>query len=114
MIRASNAPAVHRVAAETGRRSCPLADAAPADDDWYADVLMLKRRKCLLLVHDETLLAVLDTDVRVAQFKHLMSYVPTLVVDALASEGPAAEVSARRTRPACAWRRRRAGACSAT
>jgi hypothetical protein len=44
-------------------------------DDWYANVLMIERRKCLLLVHAETLFAVLDTDVRMKQFNDLGLYV---------------------------------------
>jgi uncharacterized protein DUF6933 len=70
-----------------GSRSGPLVGADAGVDDWYANVLMIERRKCLLLVHAETLFAVLDTDVRVKQFNDLGLYVATLVVDALASEG---------------------------
>lgn len=70
-----------------GSRGGPLVDAAPGDDDWYASVLTIERRKCLLMVHADTLFAVLDTDVLVAQFNDLGLYVATLVVDALASEG---------------------------
>jgi hypothetical protein len=69
-----------------GSRSGPLVDADTGVDDWYANVLMIERRKCLLLVHAETLFAVLGTDVRVKQFNDLGLYVATLVVDALASE----------------------------
>jgi hypothetical protein len=46
-----------------GDRGGPLTDAVPADDDWYANVLTIERRKCLLLVHAETLFAVLGTAV---------------------------------------------------
>jgi hypothetical protein len=70
-----------------GSRGGPLVDAAPGEDDWYANVLTIERRKCLLIVHADTLFAVLDTDVRVAQFNDLGLYVATLVVDALTSEG---------------------------
>jgi len=70
-----------------GSRGGPLVDADPSIDDWYANVLRIERRKCLLLVHTDTLFAVLDADVRVAQFNDLGLYVATLVVDALASEG---------------------------
>ena len=58
-----------------GSRSGPLVDADAGVDDWYANVLMIERRKCLLLVHAETLFAVLDTDVRVKQFNDLGLYV---------------------------------------
>lgn len=70
-----------------GGRAGRLLEAEPGNDDWYANVFMIERRKCLLLVHADTLFSVLDTDVRVAQLDDLGSYVATLVVDALASEG---------------------------
>lgn len=69
-----------------GGRGAPLVEAAPGVDDWYANTFVAERRKCLLLVHADTLFSVLDTDVRVAQFDDLGLYVATLVVDALAGE----------------------------
>jgi hypothetical protein len=59
----------------------------PGIDDWYATVFIIERRRCLLLVHADTLFSVLDTNVRVAQLDDLGFYVATLIVDALASEG---------------------------
>lgn len=47
-----------------GGRGALLADDPPADDDWYANVLWLDRRKCLLLTHAETLFPVLVADIR--------------------------------------------------
>jgi hypothetical protein len=41
-----------------------LIDAPPADDDWYANLLWLDRRKCLLLTHAGTLFSVFIADVR--------------------------------------------------
>ena len=70
-----------------GSRGGPLVDAEPGVDDWYANVFVVERRKCLLLLHADTLFAVLDTDVRVAQLNDLGLYVATVAVDALASEG---------------------------
>jgi hypothetical protein len=70
-----------------GDRAGTLVEAEPGIDDWYANVFVIERRKCLLLVHADTLFPVLDTDVRVAQLDDLGFYVATLVVDALASEG---------------------------
>ena len=70
-----------------GDRAGPLAETPPGMDDWYANVLVIERRKCLLLVHADTLFAVFDPDVRVAQFDDLGLYVATLVVDALTWEG---------------------------
>lgn len=70
-----------------GDRAGPLAEVAPGKDDWYANVLIIERRKCLLIVHADTLFAVFEPDVRVAQFDNLGIYAATLVVDALTSEG---------------------------
>jgi hypothetical protein len=70
-----------------GSRAGALVAAEPGGDDWYANVFVIERRKCLLLVHADTLFAVLDADVRVAQLDDLGLYVARLVVDALASEG---------------------------
>ena len=70
-----------------GGRAGALVAAEPGGDDWYANVLVLVGCKCLLLVHADTLFAVLDADVRVAQLDDLGLYVARLVVDALASEG---------------------------
>jgi len=70
-----------------GNRAGTLVEAEPGIDDWYANVFVIERRKCLLLVHADTLFSVLDTDVRVAQLDDLGLYVATLVVDGLASEG---------------------------
>ncbi len=70
-----------------GDRVGTLVEAESGIDDWYANAFVVERRKCLLLVHADTLLSVLDTDVRVAQLDDLGLYVATLVVDALASEG---------------------------
>lgn len=75
-----------------GSRAGVLHDAEPGGDDWYANVFIIERRKCLLLVHADTLFPVVDTDIRVAQLDDLGLYITTLVVDALASEelpGPA-------------------------
>ena len=70
-----------------GGRAGTLVEAEPGSDDWYANVFIIERRKCLLLVHADTLFSVLDTNVRVAQLDDLGFYVATLVLDALSSEG---------------------------
>lgn len=75
-----------------GSRAGVLADVEPGRDEWYANVFIVERRKCLLLVHADTLFPVLEADVRVAQLNDLGLYVATLVVDALASEGLAGTV----------------------
>jgi len=70
-----------------GSRAGVLHDPEPDGDDWYANVFIVERRKCLLLVHADTLFPVLDTDIRVAQLDDVGLYVTTLIVDALSSEG---------------------------
>lgn len=70
-----------------GKQAGVLVDVEHSVDDWYANVFIIERRKCLLLMHTDTLFPVLETDVRVAQLNDLGLYVATLVVDALTSEG---------------------------
>jgi hypothetical protein len=38
-----------------GSRSVDLVDAPADDDEWYANLLWLDRRKCLLITHAGTL-----------------------------------------------------------
>jgi uncharacterized protein DUF6933 len=38
-----------------GKKSVTLVDAPADDDDWYANLLWLDRRKCLLITHAGTL-----------------------------------------------------------
>ena len=45
-----------------------LADCPPDDEDWYANLLWLSGRKCLLLAHVATLFTVFGADVRAAEF----------------------------------------------
>lgn len=53
----------------------PLADLSPSDDDWYANLLWIDRRKCLLLVHAGTLFAVFRPHVRKPELGPLGEYV---------------------------------------
>ncbi len=34
-----------------GKRDVTLVDDVPSDEDWYANLLWIDRRKCLLLTH---------------------------------------------------------------
>jgi hypothetical protein len=43
-----------------------LADCPPDGEDWYANLLWLEGRKCLLLTHAATLFTVFEADVRAA------------------------------------------------
>ncbi len=47
-----------------GRRDVILVDNPAAGDDWYANLLWIDRRKCLLLTHAATLFPVFVADVR--------------------------------------------------
>ena len=51
----------------------------PGEDDWYANLLVLDRRKCLLLTHAATLLSVFEPDVRVGQLRSTRELVSALV-----------------------------------
>ncbi len=63
-----------------GSRAGAPVDAEPDGNDWYAKVFVIERRKCLLLVHSDTLFPALDLAVRVAQLNDLGLYVATIVV----------------------------------
>lgn len=74
-----------------GIRAAALVDAPPSDDDWYANLLWIDRRKCLLLTHVGTLFPVFVADVRKADLRPLGPYVVNLVEEHLRSEGLAAD-----------------------
>jgi len=46
-----------------------LIDRPPEGEDWYANLLWLSGRKCLLLTHAATLFTVLEADVRAADLR---------------------------------------------
>jgi hypothetical protein len=70
-----------------GARDKDLAAPAPSDGDWYANLLWLDRRKCLLLAHAGTLFSVFVADVRKADLLPLRSLVVRLIQRELRSEG---------------------------
>lgn len=47
-----------------GKRDATLVDDPAGDEDWYANIVWIDRRKCLLLTHAATLFPVLAADVR--------------------------------------------------
>lgn len=57
------------------------------DDDWYANLLWLGRRKCLLLTHAGTLFSIFVPDVRAAELRPLGPYLAEVIAAALRSEG---------------------------
>ena len=70
-----------------GARANDLAASEPSDADWYANLLWLDRRKCLLLAHAGTLFSVFVADVRKADLLPLGSLVARLIQRELHAEG---------------------------
>ena len=70
-----------------GAREKDLASLEPSDVDWYANLLWLDRRKCLLLAHAGTLFAVFVADVRKADLLPLGSLAVRLIQRELRVEG---------------------------
>ena len=73
-------------------KSIDIVEPPPSDEDWYANILWLERRKCLLLTHGGTLFSLFVPDVRTAQLRPLGPYVVGVVQAALRSEGLPAHV----------------------
>lgn len=69
-----------------GVRPHALADVPATDDDWYANLFWVERRKCLLLMHTGTLFPVLVVDVRKGDLRDLGTWVAQQIEAALASE----------------------------
>lgn len=76
-----------KLLAQLDDRGRPHAQEPPAEDDWYANLLWIDRRKCVLLVHAGTLFAVFAPDVRKADLRAFTALVGGLAADALADEG---------------------------
>jgi hypothetical protein len=70
-----------------GRRPGDLVAAEPGADDWYGDLFWIERRKCLLLMHSGTMLAVFIPDVRKADLVPLGAAIVGHIEDGLADEG---------------------------
>lgn len=68
-----------------------LAELPPATNDWYANLIWIDRRKCLLVVHRDSLFAVFVADVRKPQLSDFGDYVAGAVTTAMAEEGLAAD-----------------------
>ena len=63
-----------------------LADLPTTEDDWYANLLWLDRRKCLLLTHAETLFSVFQAGVRKRDLRPIGPYVVARVAAELHAE----------------------------
>jgi hypothetical protein len=68
-------------------RSVSVVELPPGEDDWYANLLWLERRKCLLLTHAGTLFSVFVPDVRAAELRPLGPYFVAAVEADLQTEG---------------------------
>ncbi len=64
-----------------------VAGVSPAPDDWYANFIWIDRRKCLLVVHADTLFSVFLADVGKPQLTKIGHYLAGAVATALADEG---------------------------
>jgi hypothetical protein len=63
-----------------------LATAPPGPDDWYANLLWLDGRKCLLLAHAATLFPVFAANVRTALLRPLGAWLTATIGDQLRAE----------------------------
>lgn len=70
-----------------GKHSVTLVDAPSTGDDWYANLLWVDRRKCLLIVHAGTLFALFAADIRVSDLRPFEHRIVDLLAAALLAEG---------------------------
>ena len=64
-----------------------LVSPEPDPEDWYANLLVIDGRKCLLLTHAESLFTIFEPDVRAAQLRATQQLVTQLIERELLSEG---------------------------
>ncbi|MDQ3630504.1 MAG: hypothetical protein M3417_04340 [Actinomycetota bacterium] len=69
-----------------GRRDLTLVDDRPSGADWYANLLWIDRRKCLLLTHAGTLFPVFAADVRKRDLRSPGPFVVAQIRASLADE----------------------------
>jgi hypothetical protein len=70
-----------------GNQSVRLVEASPSSDDWYANLLWLDRRKCLLIAHAGTLFSLFVADIRVGDLRPFERRIVDLLTAALLEEG---------------------------
>jgi len=71
-----------------GKTKPTLSTAAPASsNDFYANLIWIEGRKCLLVTHAGTLFSIFTPDVRADDLRPLGRFVVPLIKDALNSEG---------------------------
>ena len=59
----------------------------PEDEDWYANLLVLDRRKCLLLTHAGTMFTIFEPSVRASDLRATKNLVSELIERELLAEG---------------------------
>ena len=69
-----------------GKESARPVEAPPTSDDWYANLLWLDRRKCLLITHAGTLFSLFVADVRAADLRPFERRIVDLLTAALLDE----------------------------
>lgn len=69
-----------------GRPDTGTANLPASEDDWYANLLWIEGRKCLLVTHAGTLLSVFVPDVRARDVRPLGTFVVSRIHDQLAAE----------------------------
>lgn len=70
-----------------GTKRSSLPEVPPTDDDWYANLLWIERRKCLLVTHAGTAFSAFAPDVRKADLVPLGPAVERIVAPALEAVG---------------------------
>lgn len=69
-----------------GKRAVAATDIPPSDSDWYANLVWVDRRKCLVLMHAGTLFTVFVADVRKPDLAPLGPALVNVLRDALRRE----------------------------
>lgn len=64
-----------------------LATQRPDGNDWYGNLLVLDRRKCLLLTHADTLFTIFEPDARAPDLRSTHDLVAGLIERELLAEG---------------------------
>jgi hypothetical protein len=70
-----------------GKGSVTLVDTPADDGDWYANLLWLDRRKCLLITHAGTLFSLFVADLRIGDLRPFERRIVDLLTAALLDEG---------------------------
>lgn len=78
--------ATARLLSLLGVRPATLPGVPPSEHDWYGNLLWIDRRKCVLLVHAETLFPIFVADARKADLTPLGPWLTAAIEDHLRSE----------------------------